>query len=232
MEVVILQATGTSVISPKLDVPVDEMADDDRAQMLNADNHDVAADVATDAASLDATGDEEVVQPMRSPLHHRTCPYCRQKTSWTGPETAVFDQRTRGQATSDDLFGELWRSHVEWSERLAEARAREREMEMADRQARRWYLRELSWHHERAEMSAQLHVLEDAILGQSEAQQAQLRELRQYQDRFDELADMRGAAHQQARAAPPRSPDQSQPATQPTSPQFFTLGRILHRPTD
>ena len=36
MEVVILQATGTSVISPKLDVPVDEMADDDRAQMSSA----------------------------------------------------------------------------------------------------------------------------------------------------------------------------------------------------
>ena len=232
MEVVVFEQTNTSLISPQLDVAVDELAGDSRTQVMSADEQDGAADGAgntriTAAAAADATGyatagddtandapadstvditDHPVAQyhpvtqqPIHTTsLHHRTCPYCRQQTAWTGPEAEGFDERTQAQATNDGLFGDLWRSHVQWSGRLADAREREREMETADRQARRWYLRELSWEHERAEMSAQLHVLEDALLGQSEARQAQLRELRQYQDRFDDLAEMRGAAQQQA----------------------------------
>ena len=86
-------------------------------------------------------------------------------------------------------------SHDQWRDRLAEEAARKQEVDHGNERDRVWYLRELSWHSERHALQHEVQVLKEIICKSKEVDST---ELKSYQERFDELARMRGEAHELA----------------------------------
>ena len=86
-------------------------------------------------------------------------------------------------------------SHDDWRDRLAEESARKQEVDHGDERDRVWYMRELSWHSERHALQHEVRMLEEIV---KKGKEEGGRELESYQERFDELARMRGESHELA----------------------------------